>query len=108
MKLPLSSDETHLLRELFDPRRAAVAFPHDTAEVARLHAALHHSGELDVSRATAKGLTHLLSVYLRTLAGPGAPVPAGAPLAATVDLADQSARLTHIHAQLVRHLRATE
>ncbi len=108
MKLPLSSDETHLLRDLFDPRRAAVAFPHDTAEAARLHTALHHAGELDVSRADAAGLTHLLGSYLRTLAGPGAPVPAGAPLAATVDLADHSPQLTHIHAQLVRHLQATE
>ncbi len=107
MKLPLSTSETHLLRELFDPRRAAVAFPQDTAEVVRLHAALHHSGELDVPRADAERLTHLLGGYLRTLAGAGAPVPAGAPLAATVDLADHAAQLIHIHAQLVRHLQAT-
>ncbi len=108
MKLPLSAAETHLLHDLFDPRRAAVAFPRDTVEAARLHAALQHSGELDLPRTDAEVLTHLLHGYLRTLAGPGAPVPAGAPLAATVDLADQAPVLEHIHAQLVRHLRATE
>jgi len=108
VKIPFSADEIRLLRDLFDPRRASVAFPHDTAEAERLHEALGHHGEPDLERHDAEGLARLLGAYLRTLAGTGAPVPADAPLAATVDLADQAPLLEHVHAQLVRHLKATE
>lgn len=108
LKIPLSAEEVRLLRDLFDPRRASVAFPRDTAEAARLHEALHRPGEPDLERHDAEALARLLGNYLRTLAGPGEPVPANAPLDATVDLADQAPLLAHVHAQLVRHLKATE
>ncbi len=108
MKLPLSATEHRLLSDLFDARRAAVAFPQETGEAARLHALLARLGEPDLPRADVKALTHLLGVYLHRLAGAGAPVPGDAPLAASVALADQAPALTHIHAQLLRHLEATE
>jgi hypothetical protein len=108
VKLPLSGAERTLLRDLFDPRRAAVNFPADAGEARRLHAALAGHDEIDLPRADLEAATRLLGAFLRRLAHGGAPVPANAPLDETVALAADSATLEHIHAQLDRHLRATE
>ena len=104
MKLPLSEAEHTLLRDLFDPRRASVAFPNDAAEAAHLHGLLADRGEPDLPRADVDALTRLLGAYLDRLAGGGVPVPAQAPLDATVALVDDAPGLQHLHAQLVRHL----
>ncbi|HMA34612.1 MAG TPA: hypothetical protein VKY74_09040 [Chloroflexia bacterium] len=108
MKLPLADAERTLLHDLFDPRRVAVSFPEDQAEATRLHQLLAGHEHRDLPRADVEALTHLLGTYLRRLGGAGVPVAAQAPLDATVALAAQSPVLEHVHAQLVRHLRATE
>ena len=108
MKLPLSGDERMLLRDLFDPRRAAVNFPTDQAEASRLYQALAGHDQIDLPRADLEAATRLLGAFLDRLAHGGAPVPETAPLDGTVALAADAATLRHIHAQLDRHLRATE
>jgi hypothetical protein len=108
MKLPLSGDERTLLRDLFDPRRAAVNFPADEREASRLHQALAGHDEVDLPRADLEAATLLLGAFLGRLAHGGAPVPGNAPLDGTVALAADAPTLQHIHAQLDRHLRATE
>ncbi|HUS16233.1 MAG TPA: hypothetical protein VM536_14640 [Chloroflexia bacterium] len=109
MKLPLAAAEHTLLAALFDPRRAPTAFPAATAEAVRLHRLLGEHGAPDLPRADVEALTQMLGDYLDRLGGgPGVPVAHQAPLADTVDLVDQAPQLQHLHAQLVRHLEATE
>jgi hypothetical protein len=108
VKLPLAETERRLLRDLFDPRRAAVSFPQHTAEAARLHAELSGHEDVDLPRADVTALADLLGQYLDRLAGAGEPVPGEAPLDDTLALVEQAPTLQHIHAQFVRHLRATE
>ena len=100
MKLPLSGDERMLLRDLFDPRRAAVNFPTDQAEASRLYQALAGHDQIDLPRADLEAATRLLGAFLDRLSH--------APLDGTAALAADAATLQHIHAQLDRHLRATE
>lgn len=108
MKIPLAAAEHRLLSDLFDPRRADVTFPTETAQAARLHRLLSAHGEPDLARPEWEAVAHLLGAYLHRLAGAGVPVAPQAPLDATVGLADHAPTLQHIHAQLVRHLKATE
>jgi hypothetical protein len=108
VKVPLADTERRLLRDLFDPRRAAISFPEQTAEAARIHDQLGGHDEVDLPRADVTALTDLLGQYLARLVDTGAPVPSAAPLAGTLALVEHAPTLQHIHAQLVRHLRATE
>lgn len=108
VKVPLAETERRLLRDLFDPRRAVTSFPQHTAEAARLYDELGGHDDVDLPRADVTALADLLGQYLTRLAGPGAPVPSTAPLDDTLALVEQAPTLQHIHAQLVRHLRATE
>jgi hypothetical protein len=107
VKLPFADSERQLLADLFDDRRVAVTFPDDRDEAGHLHALLTTPGEADLPRDDVEVLTDMLGAYLDRLAGPGAPVPAQAPLDETVALAAHAPTLQHIHAQLVRHLKAT-
>jgi hypothetical protein len=108
VKVPLADTERRLLRDLFDPRRAAISFPQQTAEAARIHDQLRGHDEVDLPRADVTALADLLGQYLNRLTDTGAPVPSAAPLDDTLALVEHAPTLQHIHAQLVRHLRATE
>ena len=108
VKVPLADTERRLLRDLFDPRRAAISFPQQMAEAARIHDQLGGHDEVDLPRADVTALTELLGQYLNRLADTGAPVPSAAPLDDTLALVEHAPTLQHIYAQLVRHLRATE
>ena len=108
VKVPLADTERRLLRDLFDPRRAAISFPQHTAEAAHIYDQLGGHDEVDLPRADVTALTELLGQYLDRLATTGAPVPGTAPLDDTLALVEYAPTLQHIHAQLVRHLRATE
>ena len=78
--MPLADTERRLLRDLFDPRRAAISFPQQTAKAWRIHDQLGGHDEVDMPRADVTALTELLGQYLNDLADTGAPVPGAAPL----------------------------